>query len=81
MVYWKHSQEAGAQPLKVNITVYDNDILQVTNPNILSTVLRFVFLIAAGKGIKLFPLGVGMLPSNVKTGGFVLHLGGRVSNN
>ena len=29
VVYWKHKNEAGAQPLKVNITVYDNDILQV----------------------------------------------------
>ena len=29
VVYWKHTNEAGAQPLKVNITVYDNDILQV----------------------------------------------------
>ena len=29
VVYWKHTNESGVQPLKVNLIVYDNDVLQV----------------------------------------------------
>jgi hypothetical protein len=28
-VYWNHPFESGAQPLKVNLIIYENDILQV----------------------------------------------------
>ena len=30
VIYWKHTNEAGVQPLKVNLIVYENDILQVS---------------------------------------------------
>ena len=30
VVYWKHTNEAGVQPLKVNLIIYDNDVLQVS---------------------------------------------------
>ena len=29
VVYWNHPHEAGAQPLKVNLIIYENDVMQV----------------------------------------------------
>lgn len=29
VVYWNHNWESGAQQLKVNLIVYDNDVMQV----------------------------------------------------
>ena len=58
VVYWKQSQEQGAQPLKVNITVYDNDILQV---GFIPTV-RYVPQLRVGERVQLLALGVGVLP-------------------
>ena len=29
VVYWKHTNESGVQPLKVNLIIYENDVLQV----------------------------------------------------
>ena len=43
VVYWKHTNEAGAQPIKVNITVYDNDVLQVVG-FIRKESLKFLFI-------------------------------------
>ena len=58
VVYWKQSQEPGAQQLKVNITVYDNDILQV---GIVPTI-HHVPQSRAGERVQLLALGVGVLP-------------------
>ena len=33
VVYWKHTNEAGVQPLKVNLIIYENDVLQVSKEN------------------------------------------------
>ena len=33
-MYWKHTNESGVQPLKVNLIVYDNDLLQVRSDNV-----------------------------------------------
>ena len=35
VVYWKHTNESGVQPLKVNLIVYENDVLQVKVSTIL----------------------------------------------
>ena len=34
MVYWNHPYESGAQPLKVNLIIYENDVLQVVGEDI-----------------------------------------------
>ena len=35
VVYWNHPYESGAQPLKVNLIIYENDVLQVVSKDVL----------------------------------------------
>ena len=79
VVYWKQSQEPGAQPLKVNITVYDNDILQV----VIVPTVHHVHHCYVGERVQLLALGVGVLPCSFQTSGAVHLITGKIypSNN
>ena len=37
-MYWKHTNESGVQPLKVNLIIYENDLLQVKSDIIQNTI-------------------------------------------
>ena len=76
VVYWKQSQEPGAQPLKVNITVYDNDILQVVHS--VAPVSHHVSHSHVGERVQLLALGVGVLPCSLQTSGAVYLITGTI---
>ena len=66
VVYWHLlSPEAGSQPLKVNLIVYDNDVGGGRRDDE-AVVGDCIEILAgdAGHGDKLLPLGAGVLPDH-----------------
>ena len=58
--------ESGGQSLKVNLIVYDNNVLQVTKLINCSIVTEEIF---SGPRIKLLPVGLGELQRDGEAGG------------
>ena len=66
VVYWKHTNESGVQPLKVNLIVYDNDVLQVKVSTILKRKIQLS--IPEGDRIKFLLVDIRVLSRNDKVG-------------
>ena len=67
MIYWKHSNEAGVQPMKVNLIIYENDVLQVSG---WENCKQNKHLSMLGDWIQLLPLDSGLLSRDGKAGGY-----------
>ena len=70
VVYWRHTKENGVQPLKVNLIIYDNDILQVK----IFLQCYFILLVGrtccgSGHRVQLLSLGSGVLSMHGEAGG------------
>ena len=55
-MYWKHTNESGVQPLKVNLIIYENDLLQVKSDIILKTLDHVTYFKVTGSSFYLWIL-------------------------